>query len=196
MPHYQCPRCGGTESFGQWEQRLNNRSVTYYDNLKQPVGSSNNGFSVSNVRQQYCVSCVSVKMDFRLSAEDMIFIGNLLRGIVKLITATVRMAFRLITRIAPYSLIAVLFGALFLAIQDLDRQLPNWYVLVNVSVGVALYIFIEIYRKFKIKKQDKMFLRDRFYDIKSSTSRKRSYWYAVIVLALINITYLYQLQNM
>lgn len=190
MPYYQCPRCGGTDSFGQWEQRFKNTNVSYYDNQRHPVGSSNNGFGVSNVRQQYCVNCVSVKMDLRLSADDLNFISNLFRGIGNLISAIFEFVVRLISRSAPYLLIFVFIGLLSLSIESTERPLPNWYILGNCGLGVALLVFIEIYRKVRIRQEDKKFLRDRFHKIKPVANRKRLYFISVSLQILSNLAYL------
>jgi hypothetical protein len=191
MPYYQCPRCGGTDSFGQWEQRLKNTNVTYFDNQRHPVGSSNNGFGVSNVRQQYCVSCVSVKMDWRLSAEDLNFLSNLFRGIGNLISAMVKLAVRVIFRTAPYVLVLILIVPLSLGIQDMERPLPTWYLPANLSFSLVLLILIEIYRKARIRKEDNKFLRDRFHKIQTPFTRRRLYFVLVCSQILINLIFLY-----
>ena len=191
MPYYQCPRCGGTDSFGQWEQRLKNTNVTYFDNQRHPVGSSNNGFGVSNVRQQYCVSCVSVKMDWRLSAEDLNFLSNLFRGIGNLISAMVKLAVRVIFRTAPYVLVLILIVPLSLGIQDMERPLPTWYLPANLSFSLVLLILIEIYRKVRIRKEDNKFLRDRFHKIQTPSTRRRLYFVFVCSQILINLIFLY-----
>ena len=190
MPYYQCPRCGGTDSFGQWEQRFKNTNVSYYDNQKHPIGSSNNGFGVSNVRQQYCVNCVSVKMDFKLSADDLNFIGNLFRGIGNLISVMVNFVVRMLSRTVPYVLICVLLGLLSLAMENTDRPLPPWYILGNCGLGVALFVLIEIYRKVRIRQEDKNFLRDRFHKIQAPVNRKRLYFISVSLQILSNLAYL------
>lgn len=191
MPYYQCPRCGGTDSYGQWEQRLENRNVTYYDNLKQPVGKSNNGFAVSNVRQQYCVKCVSVKMDYRLSAEDLEFIRKLFTGIGKTISAMFALAARLVFRTVPYVLVLILIVSLSLGIQDIERPLPIWYLPANLSFSLVLLILIEIYRKVRIRKEDNKFLRDRFHKIQTPSTRRRLYFVFVCSQILINLIFLY-----
>jgi hypothetical protein len=190
MPYYQCPRCGGTDSFGQWEQRFKNTNVSYYDNQRHPIGSSNNGFGVSNVRQQYCVNCVSVKMDLRLSADDLNFISNLFRGIGNLISAIFEFVVRIISRSAPYLLIFVFIGLLSLTIESTERTLPSWYIPGTCGVGVALLIFIEIYRKVRIRQEDKKFLRDRFHKIKPVANRTRLYFISVSLQILSNLAYL------
>jgi len=190
MPYYQCPRCGGTDSFGQWEQRFKNTNVSYYDNQRHPVGSSNNGFGISNVRQQYCVNCVSVKMDLRLSADDLNFISNLFRGIGNLISAIFEFVVRIISRTAPYVLILILMGLLSLSIENVDRPLPTWYIPGNCGLGVALLLFIEIYRKVRIRQEDKNFLRDRFHKIQVPLNRKRLYFVSVSLQILSNLAYL------
>ena len=191
MPHYQCPRCGGTDSYGQWEQRLENRHVTYYDNLKQPVGKSNNGFGVSNVRQQYCVNCVSVKMDYRLSAEDLEFIRKLFTGIGKAISTIFILAVRVFFRTAPYVLVLILIVSLNLGIQDMERPLPTWYLPANLSFSLVLLILIEIYRKGRIRKEDNKFLRDRFHKIQTPSTRMRLYFVFLCSQILINLIFLY-----
>jgi len=190
MPYYQCPRCGGTDSFGQWEQRFKNTNVSYYDNQRHPVGSSNNGFGISNVRQQYCVNCVSVKMDLRLSADDLNFISNLFRGIGNLISAIFEFVVRIISRTAPYVLILILMGLLSLSIENVDRPLPTWYIPGNCGLGVALLLFIEIYRKVRIRQEDKNFLRDRFNKIQVPLNLKRLYFVSVSLQILSNLAYL------
>jgi hypothetical protein len=191
MPYYQCPRCGGTDSFGQWEQRLRNTNVTYYDNQRHPVGSSNNGFGFSNVRQEYCVSCVSVKMDWKLSADDLNFLSNLFRGIGNLITTMVKLAARIILRTAPYVLLLILIVPLSLGIQDVERPLPTWYIPANLSFSLFLLLLIEIYRKVKIRKQDNKFLRDRFHKILRPVNRRRLYFIVACTQISINLTFLY-----
>ena len=191
MPYYQCPRCGGTDSFGQWEQRLKNTNVTYFDNQRHPVGSSNNGFGVSNVRQQYCVSCVSVKMDWKLSAEDLNFLSNLFRGIGNLISAMVKLAVRVIFHTAPYVLVLILIVPLSLGIQDIERPLPTWYLPANLSFSLVLLILIEIYRKVRIRKEDNKFLRDRFHKIQTPSTRRRLYFVFLCSQILINLIFLY-----
>jgi len=193
MPYYQCPRCGGTDSFGQWEQRFKNTNVSYYDNQRHPVGSSNNGFGVSNVRQQYCVNCVSVKMDFRLSADDLNFISNLFRGIGNLISAMAEFVVRIISRIAPYVLICILIGLLSLTVENIEH--PTWYIPGNCGLGIALFVFIEIYRKVRIRKEDNRFLRDRFHKIQTPVNRRRLYFIAVCTQIMINLTFLYLYQE-
>ena len=190
MPYYQSPSCGGTDSFGQWEQRFKNTNVSYYDNQRHPVGSSNNGFGVSNVRQQYCVNCVSVKMDLRLSADDLNFISNLFRGIGNLISAIFEFVVRIISRTAPYVLICILIGLLYLTRENVERPLPTWYIPGNCGLGVALLIIIEIYRKVRIRQEDKKFLRDRFHKIQPVVNSKRLYFLSVSLQILSNLAYL------
>lgn len=195
MPRYQCPRCGGTDSFGQWEQRFKNTNVSYFDNRRNPIGSSDNGFGVSNVRQQYCVSCVSVKMDFTLTADDLNFIRNLLRGIGNLISALIELIVRVISRTAPYFLLSILFGVLYLTIESVNRPLPKLYLVANQIVILTLFLFVEIYRKLRIRREDNKFLKDRFHKIQMPIKRKRIYFFSIMVLAVANASYLYIFQN-
>jgi hypothetical protein len=195
MPRYQCPRCGGTDSFGQWEQRFKNTNVSYYDNRRHPIGSSNNGFGVSNVRQQYCANCVSVKMDFILTGDDINFIRNLLRGIGNLISALIELIVRVISRSAPYILLSILFGILYLAIESVNRPLPKLYLVTNLFVSLSLFLFVETYRKMKIRKEDNKFLKDRYYKLQLPIRRKRIYFISVLILIAANTSYLYTYQN-
>jgi len=195
MPRYQCPRCGGTDSFGQWEQRFKNTNVSYYDNRRHPIGTSDNGFGVSNVRQQYCVNCVSVKMDFTLTADDINFIRNLLRGFGNLISALIGLIVRLVSRTAPYFLLSILFGVLYLTIEGVNRPLPELYLAANLFVSLTLFLFVEIYRKLRIRSEDNKFLKDRFHKIQLPIKRKRLYFFSLIVLTVSNASYLYILQN-
>jgi hypothetical protein len=195
MPRYQCPRCGGTDSFGQWEQRFKNANVSYYDNRRHPIGTSDNGFGVSNVRQQYCVNCVSVKMDFTLTADDINFIRNLLRGFGNLISALIGLIVRLVSRTAPYFLLSILFGVLYLTIEGVNRPLPELYLAANLFVSLTLFLFVEIYRKLRIRSEDNKFLKDRFHKIQLPIKRKRLYFFSLIVLTVSNASYLYILQN-
>jgi len=195
MPRYQCPRCGGTDSFGQWEQRFKSKNVSYYDNGRHPIGSSDNGFGVSNVRQQYCKNCVSVKMDFTLTPDDINFIRNLLRGIGNLISQLIEMIVRVISRTAPYFLLTILFVVLYLTIEGVNRPLPKIYLVANLFVSLTLFLFIEIYRKLRIRKEDNKFLNDRFYKIKLPIRRKRFYFISSLMLIIVNTTYLYIYQN-
>lgn len=57
MGYWQCPRCGGTSSYKQREQKFTNNYET-------------GGVGVRNTRETYCYSCMSVKMDYRLSPGD------------------------------------------------------------------------------------------------------------------------------
>lgn len=191
MPFYQCPRCRGTDSFGQWEQRFKNTNVSYYDNQRHPIGSSDNGFGVSNVRQRYCVNCVSVKMDFKLSVDDIIFIRNLFSGLGKLITAMFELIVRVISRATPYFLLFILFVILYLTIENVNRPLPKLYLVANLSVSLTLFLFVEIYRKLRIRKEDNKFLEDRFHKIQLPIRRKRFYFISLLVLLVGNATYLY-----
>ena len=195
MPRYQCPRCGGTDSFGQWEQRFKNTNVSYYDNRRHPIGSSDNGFGVSNVRQQYCVNCVSVKMDFTLTADDINFIRNLFRGIGNLISAMIELIVRVISRTAPYFLLSILFGILYLTIESVNRPLPKLYLVANLFVSLTLFLFVEIYRKLRIRREDNKFLKDRFHIIQLPIKRKRFYFFSLMVLTVANASYLYFFQN-
>lgn len=195
MPRYQCPRCGGTDSFGQWEQRFKKTNVSYYDNRRYPIGSSDNGFGVSNVRQQYCVNCVSVKMDFTLTADDINFIRNLLRGFGNLISALIELIVRLISRTAPYFLLSILFGVLYLTIESVNRPLPKLYLVANLFVSLTLFLFVEIYRKLRIRIEDNKFLKDRFHKIQLPIKRKRFYFFSLMVLTVANASYLYIFQN-
>ena len=195
MPYYQCPRCGGTDSFGQWEQRFKNTNVSYFDNRRHRIGSSDNGFGVSNVRQQYCVNCVSVKMDFKLSVDDINFVRNLFRGIGNLITAMFELIVRVISRAAPYFLLSILFGILYLTIESVNRPLPKLYLVANLFVSLTLFLFVEIYRKLRIRKEDNKFLKDRFHKIQLPIRRKRFYFISLLVLTVANATYLYIYQR-
>jgi hypothetical protein len=195
MPYYQCPRCSGTDSFGQWEQRFKNTNVSYFDNRRHPIGSSDNGFGVSNVRQQYCVNCVSVKMDFKLSVDDINFVRNLFRGIGNLITAMFELIVRVISRAAPYFLLSILFGILYLTIESVNRPLPKLYLVANLFVSLTLFLFVEIYRKLRIRKEDNKFLKDRFHKIQLPIRRKRFYFISLLVLTVGNATYLYIYQS-
>jgi len=195
MPRYQCPRCGGTDSFGQWEQRFKNTNVSYYDNRRHPIGTSDNGFGVSNVRQQYCVNCVSVKMDFTLTADDINFIRIFLRGFGNLISALIGLIVRLVSRTAPYFLLSILFGVLYLTIEGVNRPLPELYLAANLFVSLTLFLFVEIYRKLRIRSEDNKFLKDRFHKIQLPIKRKRLYFFSLIVLTVSNASYLYILQN-
>ena len=195
MPRYQCPRCGGTDSFGQWEQRFKNTNVSYFDNRRHPIGSSDNGFGVSNVRQQYCVNCVSVKMDFKLSVDDINFVRNLFRGVGNLITAMFELIVRVISRAAPYFLLSILFGILYLTIENVNRPLPKLYLVANLFVSLTLFLFVEVYRKLRIRKEDEKFLKDRFHKIQLPIRRKRLYFISLLVLTVANATYLYIYQS-
>ena len=195
MPYYQCPRCGGTDSFGQWEQRFKNTNVSYFDNRRHPIGSSDNGFGVSNVRQQYCVNCVSVKMDFKLSVDDINFVRNLFRGVGNLITAMFELIVRVISRAAPYFLLSILFGILYLTIENVNRPLPKLYLVANLFVSLTLFLFVEVYRKLRIRKEDEKFLKDRFHKIQLPIRRKRLYFISLLVLTVANATYLYIYQS-
>ena len=57
MGYWQCPRCGGTSSYKQREQKFTNNYET-------------GGVNIRNTRETYCYSCMSVKMDYHLSKED------------------------------------------------------------------------------------------------------------------------------
>ena len=195
MPYYQCPRCGGTDSFGQWEQRFKNTNVSYFDNRRHPIGSSDNGFGVSNVRQQYCVNCVSVKMDFKLSVDDINFVRNFFRGIGNLITAMFELIVRVISRAAPYFLLSILFGILYLTIESVNRPLPKLYLVANLFVSLTLFLFVEIYRKLRIRREDDKFLKDRFHKIQLPIRRKRFYFISLLVLTVANATYLHIYQS-
>jgi hypothetical protein len=195
MPYYECPLCGGTDSYGQWEQRFKNTNVSYYDNQRHPIGSSNNGFGVSNVRQQYCVSCKTVKMDFKLSPDDINFVVNLLRGIGNLLSAIIVLVVRIIFRTAPYVLICILIGVLILTMFNVEPPPPTWYIPAFFGSGITLLLFIEIYRKVRIRKEDNKFLKDRFHKIQAPVSRKRLYFIVLSVQILSNLTYLYLYQR-
>jgi hypothetical protein len=136
------------------------------------------------------VNCVSVKMDLRLSADDLNFISNLFKGIGNLISAIFEFVVRLISRSAPYLLIFVFIGLLSLSIESTERPLPNWYIPGNCGLGVTLLVFIEIYRKVRIRQEDKKFLRDRFHKIQPIANRKRLYFISVSLQILSNLAYL------
>ena len=177
MPFYQCPRCGGSNSYGQWEQRLNNNgNLSVRDNRGHQVGNVSGGFNVQNVRQQYCSSCVSVKMDLKFSAQDW-------KGLRTLVIAF------------------GCFGALALAFQhfqDLSskaigsgygstirQHAPTFYV---VDLAISLLSLFAVYsvRRIRIRNQDKAFLRDRFYKPKPLPSAAKHYGLVIALIVIIN----------
>ena len=185
MPYFQCPRCGGTDSYGQWEQRFTSQNITYRDNQNRQVGNSNGGFGVTNVRQQYCKSCVSVKMDMKFTQRDFKILG-----IVALVAIGVPMIISLVTylavsvgsltsRVNSQSLANVFSG------QDLAYYISSAAVFLVGSVGVA------IYRKVWIKKEDKKFLNDRFYRPRPPRSKKFLFSWLTLIFIGLNALYLF-----
>ena len=184
MPYFQCPRCGGTDSFGQWEQRFNNQNITYRDNQNRQVGTSNGGFGVSNVRQQYCRSCMSVKMDMKFTQKDFKILG-----IVALLFFGIPMLLSLATNIAV-GLSGLSSGISFGSFKETIAQLSlNYYLIASLLLLVGL-LFITVYRKAWIRKEDKKFLGDRFYKPKPPRSKKFMYGWFIVVFLASNISYL------
>jgi hypothetical protein len=193
MAYYLCPRCGGTESFGQWEQNFRNTSTTVYDNYKQPIGSTNLGMGVSNIRQQYCVTCLSVKMDIRYSPEDLNNLVNLILGIGKMMVTIVSLTSRLILRTAPFLFIVILLELLFLNVENLDSQLSFWYLPVNLSVSLLMIFIVENNLRLKFKRGENRVSTIGFLKFKLSLGAKIFYSFAIIVQVLFNFIYLKQL---
>ena len=184
MPYFQCPRCGGTDSFGQWEQRFNNQNVTYRDNHNRQVGTSNGGFGVSNVRQQYCRSCMSVKMDMKFTQKDFKVLG-----FVALLFFGIPMLISLATNIAV-GVGSLSIGISLSSVQDtLARQSAIYFLTVAISLGLGISLIVML-RKFWVRKEDKKFLQDRFYKPKPPKSKKFMFsWFLVLFLGS-NIAYL------
>ena len=185
MPYFQCPRCGGTDSFGQWEQRFNSQNISYRDNQNRQVGTSNGGFGVSNVRQQYCRSCMSVKMDMKFTQKDFKILGLvalLFFGIPVLIN---------IGRNIAIGAGELSSGVSLGSIQEISSlQTTNYYIITSLLfiMGLAL---VAVLRKVSIRKEDKKFLRDRFYKPKRPRSKKFMYGWFIVVFLLSNISYLF-----
>jgi hypothetical protein len=78
-------------------------------------------------------------MDLTLSANDLDFVFNLLRGIGNLLSAMAVLVVRIISRTAPYVLICSLIGVLVLTIDNVDRPLPTWYLPANFGLGITLF---------------------------------------------------------
>ena len=183
MPYFQCPRCGGTDSYGQWEQRFTNQNITYRDNNNRQVGSSNGGFGVSNVRQQYCNSCVSVKMDMKFSKQDWRILGAVAKVLVAL------------------TLINLLFvGAIklkdklnFHSIESISIPNNGTYFLISFIAFCLGSASIFLFRKIWIKKEDKKFLDDRFYRPRPPRSKKFMFGWFILIFICINALYLFSL---
>lgn len=183
MPYFQCPRCGGTDTYGQWEQRFNSQNITYKNPQGRVVGSSDGGFGVSNVRQQYCSSCVSVKMDMKLTASDwkvirLIGIGFFFFMIGSLIVTGLGSAMASIGSIGTTP------------IADNFQSAPPAYFIVNAAAIFLLVVGRKIYKNIWIRRQDKLFLRDRFYKPVPPKSAMKIYIWILLLLMAANITYL------
>jgi hypothetical protein len=88
-----------------------------------------------------------------------------------------------------------LFGILYLTIESVNRPLPKLYLVANLFVSLTLFLFVEIYRKLRIRKEDNKFLKDRFHKIQLPIRRKRFYFISLLVLTVANATYLYIYQS-
>ena len=184
MPYYQCPRCGGNDSYGQWEQRFHNQNITFRDNQNRQVGSSNGGFGVSNIRQQYCRSCMSVKMDLKFTTQDFKVVGVIALILVGLSSLTTLFAY---------------LGSYFNQISENPKQVsfienfvqqPSIYYLASSSFLFLGIIGMYIFRKIWIKREDRKFLRDRFYKPRPPRSKKFQYGWLVGFYLVLNIVYL------
>jgi hypothetical protein len=184
MPYFQCPRCGGTDSFGQWEQRFNSQNISYRDNQNRQVGTSNGGFGVSNVRQQYCRSCMSVKMDMKFTQKDFKILGIvalLFFGIPILLSVGTNLAIGIVGIFSAFSV-----GS----IRESSAQLSSTYYLISSLALIAGLVCITILRKSWIRKEDKKFLRDRFHKPKPPKSKKFMLGWFFFIYFVSNISYL------
>jgi len=185
MPYFQCPRCGGTDSFGQWEQRFNNQNITYRDNQNRQVGSSNGGFGVSNVRQQYCSACMSVKMDMKFTQKEVKTVGIAILILVGMsalygLGIQIFLAFENFTSSVKSPSITTTIGQLG----------PTYY-----GISGAIFLFgcsaIQVYRKIWIRNQDKKFLQDRFHKPRLAKSLRFMLFWFTLIFVVSNVIYLF-----
>jgi hypothetical protein len=187
MPYYQCPRCGGNNSFGQWEQRFNNQNITYRDNQNRQVGSSNGGFGVSNVRQQYCSSCVSVKMDMKFTQSEIKFVAYGIIGFV-VVTTVLSLGSVMISNAKDF------FSNIdSRAINDSFQQLGTVFYGISGTIFLIGMASILLYRKLWIRKQDQLFLKDRFHKPRAPKSFKFLSGWFFFLYVLTNAIYISQL---
>ena len=183
MPYFQCPRCGGTDSFGQWEQRFNSQNISYRDNHNRQVGTSNGGFGVSNVRQQYCRSCMSVKMDLKFTQKDFKILG---------IAILLFLGVSLILNLGGLIItgISALVWAISVSLPELSLPQDTSFFIFSSGFFLLGLLVVATYRKLWIRKEDKKFLRDRFYRPKPPRSKKLMFVWFTLLFAFANLCYL------
>lgn len=183
MPYFECPRCGGNDSFGQWEQRFSSQNISYRDNQNRQVGTSNGGFGVSNVRQQYCRSCMSVKMDLKFTQKDFKILG-----IAILLFFGVSLVLTLGGLI--FTGISGLVLAISASLPELSYEQDASFFIYSSGFFLIGLLVIAISRKLWIRKEDKKFLRDRFYRPKPPRSKKLMFGWFTLLFVFANLCYL------
>jgi hypothetical protein len=184
MPFYQCPRCGGTDSYGQWEQRFNSPDITYRDNQNRQVGSSNGGFGVSNVRQQYCQSCMSVKMDLKFSQQDLKVLGTVAKFLIG-----GSLIYFIFVKVVQF-LSGVKNGFYSDSLLGVTEKLSPLFYAVSGTSFLFGCIVLSLMRKVMISREDRKFLKDRFHKPKRQRSKKFFFTWYLVAFITINAIYL------
>jgi hypothetical protein len=147
------------------------------------VGTSNGGFGVSNVRQQYCRSCMSVKMDLKFTQKDFKILGFailLFVGVSLLLT----LGGLIITGISA------LVWAISVSLQELSIPQDTSFFIYSSGFFLLGLLVVATYRKLWIRKEDKKFLRDRFYRPKPPRSKKLMFGWFTLLFVFANLCYL------
>jgi len=127
---------------------------------------------------------MSVKMDMRFTQNDFKILG-----IVALLFFGIPILLSLATNIAV-GVSGLSSGVSLDAIQEVSSlQNPNFYIISSLLLIIGLSL-VALLRKVTIRKEDKKFLRDRFYKPKPPRSKKFFYGWFIVVYLVSNIAYM------
>lgn len=139
---------------------------------------------MSNVRQQYCQSCKSVKMDLKFSQQDLKILGT----VAKFLIGGSIVYFIIINAVLFLS--GVKNELYSYTLSDVDGKLsPVFYAVSGTSFLVGC-IVLSLIRKAMISREDKKFLKDRFYKPNRQRSKKFFFTWYLVAFITINAIYL------
>jgi hypothetical protein len=136
------------------------------------------------VRQQYCKSCMSVKMDLKFSQQDLKVLGT----VTKFLIAGSLFYFIIIKVVLFLS--GVKNGFYSDSLSGVTEKLTPLFYAVSGTSFLFGCIVLSLIRKAMISREDRKFLKDRFYKPKRQRSKKFFFMWYLVFFVITNAIYL------
>lgn len=136
------------------------------------------------MRQQYCKSCMSVKMDLKFSQQDLKVLGT----VTKFLIAGSLFYFIIIKVVLFLS--GVKNGFYSDSLSGVTEKLTPLFYAVSGTSFLFGCIVLSLIRKAMISREDRKFLKDRFYKPKRQRSKKFFFMWYLVFFVITNAIYL------